>query len=536
MERLVGIRLAPGVFNQGTLYQAKGRWHDAHGVRWYDNAMGPIGGWVPIQNASFVNLTVTGLPRAAVAYRDTSTGSWLGVGTHTHIYNYSAGTLTDITPAGFTTGAQDGSESSNNYGVGFYGSGVYGTGGGAPNRVAADTWQLDNFGQYLVGVFTADGNLYTQATNGVGGVMTAPTLSSPNKNPTGCLGVVVTPERFLVTLGTAPTINGSGVITGWTTDGRTVAWFDQASLTVNAPTQGNQAGSFPLQCRGKLLAGRRTHMNTLLWTDAEVFAMNYVGGNSVYGFQLLGEHCGLCAPNGIAQAGENLYWISQNRFYVYDGAVKTLPCDVLDYVFGNMNAVQCAKVCATTIAQFNEIWWFYPGALSLENDRAVVYNYAEETWAIHQIGRGACVDAGPFDQPIFVANDTSGVLYSHEIGSVRSGVAAPYAISGPVEFGDLTPFAAYSAGDIVIRVQRYLPDENTLGDTLLRLFAGINPTDAGTAKEVVVSLSGASAPTTCRISGRYFRLEVYENSDAAAYPSQWRMGVGRVGIVPGGYR
>ena len=536
MERLVGIRLAPGVFNQGTLYQAKGHWHEAHGLRWYDNAMGPIGGWVPIQDGSFVPLAVSGMPRGMIAYRDNALGSWLAVGTHTKCYNYSAGTLTDITPSGFTTGLQDGSETSSNYGAGLYGVGLYGTGGGAPNKTPPDTWQLDNFGDLVVGVFTADGNLYTQAVNGAGGVLTAPSLSGNNKNPSGCLGVVVTPERFLVVLGTAPTINGSGAITGWTTDGRTVAWFDQASLTVNAPTQGNQAGSYPLQCRGRLIAGRRTHLNTLLWTDTEVFAMNYVAGNSVYGFQLLGEHCGLCAPNGIAQAGENVYWIGQNRFYLYNGAVQPISCDVLDYVFGDFNSTQCAKVCATTVAQFNELWWFYPSALSTENDRAVVYNYAEGTWATHKIGRGACVDAGPFDQPIFVANDTSGTLYEHEIGSTRTGVAAPYAISGPVEFGDLTPFAAYSSGDIVIRVQRYLPDEATLGDTLLRLYAGINPTDAGTAAETVVSLGNARAPTTCRITGRYFRFEVYENVDAPAFPSQWRLGVGRVGIVPGGYR
>lgn len=41
----VPVRLPPGVFRNGTLYQAKGRWYAADLVRWREGAMQPIGGW-----------------------------------------------------------------------------------------------------------------------------------------------------------------------------------------------------------------------------------------------------------------------------------------------------------------------------------------------------------------------------------------------------------------------------------------------------------------------------------------------------------
>jgi hypothetical protein len=42
---LVPLNLPPGVFRPGTRYDARGRWFDANLVRWYENAMRPVGGW-----------------------------------------------------------------------------------------------------------------------------------------------------------------------------------------------------------------------------------------------------------------------------------------------------------------------------------------------------------------------------------------------------------------------------------------------------------------------------------------------------------
>src|SRR4051812_8012130 len=42
---LLPLDIPPGVYRQGTEYSSRGRWYDAYLVRWYDNALGPVGGW-----------------------------------------------------------------------------------------------------------------------------------------------------------------------------------------------------------------------------------------------------------------------------------------------------------------------------------------------------------------------------------------------------------------------------------------------------------------------------------------------------------
>ena len=41
----IPLKLPPGVFRNGTEYQAAGRWYDANLVRWYEGTLRPINGW-----------------------------------------------------------------------------------------------------------------------------------------------------------------------------------------------------------------------------------------------------------------------------------------------------------------------------------------------------------------------------------------------------------------------------------------------------------------------------------------------------------
>ncbi|HMH81499.1 MAG TPA: hypothetical protein VK531_01405, partial [Gemmatimonadales bacterium] len=45
IERMIPLRLPPGVYRNGTRYEAKNRWYNASGLRWYEGILGPIGGW-----------------------------------------------------------------------------------------------------------------------------------------------------------------------------------------------------------------------------------------------------------------------------------------------------------------------------------------------------------------------------------------------------------------------------------------------------------------------------------------------------------
>ena len=117
MGKLVPFQPPPGVFKNGTPYQAKGRWSDCNLVRWKDGKLQPLGGWNKV-----IGSTIAGIGRAMITWRDNTGDRWLAIGTSEKLYIFTSlsGTAEDITPAGLVPGNSDGA-----IGLGF-GTGVFG--------------------------------------------------------------------------------------------------------------------------------------------------------------------------------------------------------------------------------------------------------------------------------------------------------------------------------------------------------------------------------------------------------------------------
>src|SRR5205085_4982217 len=128
---------------------------------------------------------------------------------------------------------------------------------------------------------------------------------------------------------------------------------------------------------GRVRSGASTRGESLVWTDCDLHAITYIGRPFVYRVAQVGKGCGIVAPGAKATVDTLAFWMGHDNFYVYEGVVKKLPCEVRDYVFGDFNHVQAVKVWAMAIAEFGEVWWFYPSGSSTEIDRSVVFNYAE---------------------------------------------------------------------------------------------------------------------------------------------------------------
>ena len=492
---LYPIKLPPGVYRNGTEYQAAGRWYDANLVRWFEGTMRPIGGWTKENGTPF-----TGVCRGLFGWKDNNYVRWAGIGTNSKLYSFQGGTLTDITPVGFPVGRVD-SVYQLGYGIANYGSGAYGVKRpGLGLVLEAATWSIDNFGQYPVFCAPHDGRILTWDLN------TANKASVVSGAPTSCRAVVVTPERFVVALGAGG-------------NPRLVPWADQESLTNWTPTATNQAGDFELQTAGTVMAGRRVRGATLIWTDADLHSMTYIGTPYVYSFDRIGSFCGAAGPNAVAALDSFAIWMGTNGFFMYDGVVKPIPCDVQDYVFSDMNKVQAAKIYAGANTSFGEVWWFYPSANSTENDRYVVYNYRENHWTIGQLARTAWTGSGVFQTPLATSPD--GFIYDQENGWTADGaplMATRYAQAGPTEIGN---------GDNVIVARQLLPDEKTQGQTKITFKSRFTP--EGT--EQTFGPYTLAPYTDVRFTGRQVSMRVEGNSD-----DDWRVGVVRVDGVAGGRR
>ena len=490
----IPIKLPPGIYRNGTEYQAAGRWYDANLVRWYENTLRPMGGW---RKRSTTQLT--GLCRGFLSWRDNSATRWVGLGTQSKLYAMNeSGTIKEITPTSFTAGIADAIVKTG-YGYSDYGKFAYGVSRPDLGAVTpATTWSMDTWGEYLVACSNSDGKLYEWQLG-----FTTPTLAAVITNaPTSNKAVLVTAERIMFALGAGG-------------NPRKVQWCDQENNTVWTPAGDNQAGDYELATPGTLIAGKRVKGINLLFTDVDVHTAQYVGAPFVYGFEKAGSGCGLISAQSVAAIDTAAIWMSKAGFWIYDGYVKPLPSDVSDYVFGNINFNQASKVYAVHNSKFGEIWWYYPSSASNENDSYVTFNYRENHWNIGTLARTAGTDAGVFVNPMAVSTD--GYVYEHEVGFAYDS-ASVYAESGPVQLGN---------GDNIMSVRQVVPDEQTLGEAVVSFKTRNYPT--GT--QSTFGPYTAANPTDVRFAARQVNMKV-----TGAVLADWRVGIFRLDAVPSGKR
>lgn len=490
---LIPLNIPAGLYRNGTDLQSAGRWRDASLVRWQDNSLRPIGGW-----RSRIASAFTYAPRGMFAWEDLSGDRRVAAGDYATLYAISAsGTVTDITPAGLTSGNLSATVNTG-FGGGFFGAGFFGTPRpDSGNYSEATTWSLDNWGEYLVACSSSDGVLYEwQLDTGLNGV-------AISNAPTSCLGLVVTPERFLFALGAGG-------------NPRKVAWSDREDNTTWTAAATNEAGDKELQTAGQIMQGINTRGQTVVLTDQDAHAATYLGPPFVYGFERVGTSCGSVSRKAGVSVDAGVFWMSKRGFYRYaGGSVEEIPCDVADYVFGSLNTSQRSKIYGVSNAQFGEVWWFYPSSSATECDRYVVYDYREGHWTFGAMARSSGIDRGIFNTPIFA--DTSGNLYDHEVGVNYDGESV-FAESGPISLG---------AGEQVMSVTEMYPDEATQGDVTVTFKTRFHPNDT----ERTYGPYDMANPTSLRFTGRQIRMRIDGNRLA-----DWRAGIPRLTAVAGSKR
>ena len=489
----IPLNIQPGVYRNGTEYQSKGRWFDANLVRWYEGTLRPVGGWRKRASGQ-----LTGKCRGILAWRNNANARWIALGTHSKLYAMNeAGTLTDITPTSFTPGNADATLNLA-YGGGPYGLFAYGTPRADTGTVTpATTWTLDTFGEFLLACSNADGKIYEWDLNTSNDAVAVTNAPVSNK------AVLVTAERFVFALGAGG-------------NARKVAWSDQEDNTMWTPAITNQAGDIELETTGSIVTGKRLRGVNLIFTDVDVHTAQYQGPPFVYGFERIATGCGVISAQAVAAVESVAYWWSPGGFFMYDGFVRPLKCDVLDYVVSNLSQVQRSKVYAIANNQFGEIWWLYPSINNTEVDSYVVYNYREGHWAIGSISRTAGTDRGVFTYPLMVSAD--GYVYEHEVG-VEYDNGAPFAETGPIELGN---------GDNILVAKEVIADEKLQGSVSLQFTTRFTPNDSASTSSYTIS----SSYTPVRFTGRQINMRV----TGAAPNTDWRVGVMRLDAVAGGRR
>lgn len=313
------------------------------------------------------------------------------------------------------------------FGAGGFGSGGFGgiTSGTSPatgTTITATDWTMDNWGEVLLSC-PEGGPVYAWSPDN--GFQTAQVI---DQAPFFNGGIFISMPQQILVCWKSCIPNPTGY--GWLAqDNLTVTWSDAEDYTNWVISNATSAGSFHIPTGSVIMGGLQAATQGIIWTDIDVWVMQYIGGDLVFGFNRLGSGCGLIGKHACGVLGGAVYWCGTTNFFVLgQSGVTPMNCSVWDYIFQNLNTTYQSKIVCATNTAFNEVAWFFPSAASLgENDSYVKYNVLEQEWDYGTLQRTSWLDVTVLGMPI--ASDATSI-YQHETGVTLGGASAPSFRSG----------------------------------------------------------------------------------------------------------
>ena len=397
-------------------------------------------------------------------------------------------------------------------------------------------WSHDNFGEDLIinvyngGIYYWDASAVTPLTTRA---VPLSSLAGASNTPTVAAKVIVSDvDRHVIAFGANPL--GSSV-----QDPLLIRFSDQENAADWTPSTTNTAGDLLIGSGSRIVTALETRQQILVFTDASLHVMQYLGPPFTFGINMISENVTIASPNSAIAIEDNVFWMGNNEFYTYGGAVQKLPCTVRDYVFSDFNQNQSEKVFAASNTSFSEVWWYYPSANSENVDRYVVYNYQQNIWYYGTLARGAWIDRGVEQNPIAAGLD--GYLYTHENGFDDGSQNPATAISAYIESsqfdiggGDNFSFVSCIIPDITFRDSTVSSPSVTF-TMKARNFPGGNylqEDDSTVTKTATVPVEQFTNQAFVRLRGRSMALRVASNETGMT----WRLGSPRMDVRQDGRR
>ena len=420
--------------------------------------------------------------------------------------------------------------------AGAWGSGTWGSTSSLAANNQLRLWSIDNFGEDLIANVRAGGIFFWDFSSASQRAVALSSIANANQVPTLGLQVLVSDiDRHVIVLGADPM---DGSVRSGAIDPLLIAFSDQENPLDFEPRATNTAGSLRCSAGSEIIGGLRARQETLVWTDAALYSLQFIGPPNTFGLTLVNEGVSLIGPNAAVNSPTGVYWMDKKGFYTYNGAVVPLPCSVHSFVFDDINEDQAFQVFGFLNKQFDEVGWFYCTSGSVTIDRYVVFNYVEQTWAIGELSRTAWLDEGIVAFPRAAGYaDGNNYIYSHETGHDDDGVPMDnvFIESADFDIGD---------GEEFQFIRRFIPDVKFTGDSgstqtlnvvlKARDFPGQSLT---TDQTTAFTASTTKVDTRARARQAAVRFESDDDADTGA-----RLGVGfvigatRLDLQPNGRR
>ena len=164
--------------------------------------------------------------------------------------------------------------------------------------------------------------------------------------------------------------------------------WDETDLT-------NSAGFNDLvQMKTPIIDGATLGSNFLVYSQDQVWGMEFVGGTFIFNFRKLFDDAGVINQNCIVEVEGRHYVFDRDDIYVTDGNTRQSICDgrVRSYIFNGMNTSLTDECFVIHNTALEEIYFCYHTGddMALYTDgthcnRAAVYNYKEDVWSFQDL-------------------------------------------------------------------------------------------------------------------------------------------------------
>ena len=395
-------------------------------------------------------------------------------------------------------------------------------------------WTHDNFGEDLIINIFNGGLFYYDSSAGLTNrAVVLSSVAGAVSPPSVAVKVLVSDVDLHVIAFGCDSEDDPG-----TQDPLLIRFSDQRNALDWKATVDNTAGDLKISSGSKIITAIETKREILVFTDTSIYSMQFIGPPDTFGITIVSEGISIRSPNSAVAIEDNVFWMGNNEFYVYNGAVQKIPCTLRDFVFSDFNNLQAEKVFAGVNSSFSEIWWFYPSADSNEVDKYVIYNYQQQIWYYGSLNRTAWLDRGVNELPISASTDF--YLYNHETGDDDGSTDPVTAIPAHIESSQMD----IGEGDQFTFISRIIPDitfrNSEIGKKAslilkTRNFPGGNylqtdPTEV--SKTATVPVEQFTNDAFIRLRGRSFALRVESTETGIS----WRLGSPRIDIRPDGRR
>lgn len=367
------------------------------------------------------------------------------------------------------------------YGAGFYGAGLYGT---ALVSTAARSypriWFDDRYGDTII---LTPGN-QTGLYQWQGSVETAPELISGA--PTE-INYAFVSNNIIVTFG-ADNIENR------------IFASDQNNITQWVSSSTNQVFDDDIEGAGRLTSHCPVKDYNLIFTEFKTYIFRYIGLPFVWSIQSLDETIGIIAPMARCSVKGMAFWMGQENFYMYrGGTVEIIPansqkqCTALKYVYNDLNWGQKSKIFAWYNKQFNEVWFHYPSANSLEPDRVVRVNLLDFSWWIDTMERTAA--EYPNVKLVNPRLVNIGTLYQHEYGNNADGQPMSWAMQSNRRWMAKPTY----------KLNRVIPDSTMAGTINLNMQGFLFPQSTTPLYNVDNSVTAQTEKIEATNDGRFYQ-------------------------------